>query len=70
MLDHSCTSQVATPAQGDAELTECATSIGSVGTGTNELTAANLPAEVRDYYYHNYHHYHYHNRYHYKCHYH
>ena len=42
MLDHSCTSQVATPAQGTAELTECATSIGSVGTGTNELTAANL----------------------------
>ena len=49
MLDRSCASQVATTAQRDADLTECATSIGSGGTGPNELTAANLPAEVRDY---------------------
>ena len=59
MLDHSCASQVATPAQRNADLTECATSIGSVGRGTNELTAANLPAGVRDCYYYNYHCYHY-----------
>ena len=49
---------------------ECATFIGSVGTGTNDLTAANLPAAARDYYYHKCHHYHYYNRYHYKCNYH
>ena len=58
---------MSTPAQRHVYLTECATSIGSVGRGTNELTAANLQAEVRDCYYHNYH---YQSHYHYKCHYH